>query len=312
MSIIGKIQGKINQKINSFVRRTQWFSQEMFGDCEKFWSHKTYNLDLINLGSGAAKYGFDYSGIDLKTANWAMMPQTLVGDKVILENYLSFLKPDKAIVIITICPFSCLDDGKNYLPDKIYTVADMLSIPEFAYERKLKIYDVKLHPLKYFPMMSIFAEIKHLGRRVIKRKVTSESLKNNVNFWIDSWKKQFSIYNLSDEFSLVNKDRFELSVKALDNLIRECLAHSFKPVIILPPVSKYLLECFDKDFQQRFIYDFLQSSNYKDVKFFNYLGDKEFADDCLYRNANFLNAQGAKKFTKRVISDLRQAEIIKQ
>lgn len=301
---------KIRNRLNSIVRKSYWFNQIAFSDCQKFWDHDEYNLDLVNLGSSSAKFGFDYSDIDLRTANWAMAPQTFVGDRAILANYLSFLKPEKAVVILTICPFTCLDDGKSYLPDKIYTVVDMLSIPDFAFERKMSIYDVKKNPIKYYPVYRILPEIKHLFIKQRSRTMNSKQLEEDAVQWIESWKKQFSIYELSYDFSILNKDRFALSVKAYDKLLDECFVHQFTPVVVLPPVSNALLKYFDTAFQQQYIYDYLKSSKYKDVRFMNYLGDAEFREDNLYRNANFLNSKGAKLFTKRVIDDLNKVGIV--
>ncbi len=306
------IRNKIKNYANAVIRHTSWYDQEVFGDCKKFWCQKTYNLDLVNLGSGAAKYGFDYSGIELKTANWAMAPQTFVGDYVVLSNYLSYLKTEGAVVIITLCPFTCLDDGKRYLPDKIYTIADMSSIPDFSIERKVKIYNVKDNPLRYFPLMRVWQELKKgLFRQKLPR-MSSEELKKNAEYFIESWKSQFSLTRFSDEFSLVNKDRFYFSVQAFDRLVALCKDHNFKPVLILPPVSKYLLEYFDSDFQQKFIYDYVNSSKFHDILFLNYLGDKEFENDKIFRNSNFLNPEGAKMFTNRVIGDLIKAGIINE
>ena len=47
-----------------------------------------------------------------------------------------------------------------------------------------------------------------------------------------------------------------------------------------------------------------------DVPFLNYLDDAEFLDNDLYRNAFFLNDNGASKFTKRVVRDLKGIEYL--
>ena len=303
------IRSKIKYYVNAVIRRTSWYDQDIFGDCRKFWNHRIFNLDLVNLGSGAAKYGFDYSETSLRAANWAMAPQTFVGDYVVLANYLSYLK-EEAVVIMTLCPFTCLDDGKRYLPDKMYTIADMISIPDFAIERKMKTLDVKNNPVRYFPLMRVGSELIFFLFGSKMPRMNSEKLEKSAKVFIDSWKEQFSLIRLSDEFSLVNKDRFFFSVQAFDRLLTLCKDHHFKPVLILPPVSRHLLQYFDDDFQKRYIYDYVNSSKYTDVPFLNYLGDKEFEDDNLYRNANFLNPEGARKFTKRVLDDLVKKGIV--
>ena len=39
--------------------------------------------------------------------------------------------------------------------------------------------------------------------------------------------------------------------------------------------------------------------------FLNYLDETSFKDNSLFTNSYFLNAKGAKQFTKRVLSDLK-------
>ncbi|MFK2344631.1 hypothetical protein ACIXNK_10290 [Bacteroides fragilis] len=101
---------KIFRKVNGLLRRSYWVNEVVFPDCKKFWNHNTYGLELVNLGSSSAKYGFNYDGVDIKAANWAMAPQTFVGDYAILSNYSSYLKPG-ATILISFCPFSSLGGG---------------------------------------------------------------------------------------------------------------------------------------------------------------------------------------------------------
>ena len=102
------ISGIIQRVLNKLVRKSYWYNNIAFGNCEKFWMHRTFDLDVVNLGSSSSVAAFDYSGfVNLKTANWAMTPQTLVADLEILRNYSCYLRKG-ATVIIPLCPFSCL------------------------------------------------------------------------------------------------------------------------------------------------------------------------------------------------------------
>lgn len=102
----------IKIKLNGLIRRSYWYNNILFPDCKKFWSHNTFNLDVVNLGSNSGKYAFEYSEEHVKAANWAMGPQTLLADFEILKNYCSYLKND-AVVIIPLCPFTCLGGVAN-------------------------------------------------------------------------------------------------------------------------------------------------------------------------------------------------------
>lgn len=49
-------------------------------------------LDVVNLGSSSGVYDFDYSDMGCKGMNWAVAPQTMVGDFLILKRYRKFLR----------------------------------------------------------------------------------------------------------------------------------------------------------------------------------------------------------------------------
>ena len=78
-------------KANGLVKRTFWYNQVVFPGCRKFWEIKTFNLDVINLGSTASYCAFDYSTVNhLKCANFALPSQYLLADYEILLNYCSY------------------------------------------------------------------------------------------------------------------------------------------------------------------------------------------------------------------------------
>lgn len=81
-----------------------WYQQK-FQDCQKFWKGVTEGLEIVNLGSNSAFYGFDYSNLPIKAANWAMRPQSFPQDLAILKTYYRYLRP-RAIILIALCPYS--------------------------------------------------------------------------------------------------------------------------------------------------------------------------------------------------------------
>ena len=78
--------------IKRWVRKSKWFNEIVFKDCEKFWTLNDYNIDVVNLGSSSGVHAFNYEEQDLKGKNWAMSPQSLLMDFAILKNYVSYLK----------------------------------------------------------------------------------------------------------------------------------------------------------------------------------------------------------------------------
>ena len=135
------MRNKILRLINAGIRRkSYWYNNVLFADCPKFWNSQTFNLDVVNLGSSSGKYAFDYSGLGLKGANWAMAPQSLVADLAVLKTYSSFLKPQGGIVLMPLCPFSCLGGSSLYLSDKYYSILRMSSIPYGSYRKQQEVF----------------------------------------------------------------------------------------------------------------------------------------------------------------------------
>ena len=123
------MKGKIKYILNALIKRGYWFNNVFFEGCRKMSMYSTFNTDVINLGSTSAVHAFNYDGLGLKAGNWAMTRNPLLGDYAILKNYSSFLKKDRSIVIITLCPFSSLAGSYNFLDDRYYTFLYPSTIP---------------------------------------------------------------------------------------------------------------------------------------------------------------------------------------
>ena len=301
MSLVNIFLKKIYGKLNVAIRCTHWYNDVVFPDCRKFWNQQEMNLDVVNLGSSSAKCGFDYSGFGVKGANWAMQPQSFVGDLAILENYSSYLKSG-ATVIIPICPFSSLGGGNDDLADKYYSVIRFISMPHASLKKRQAIQDLMNHPLMYYPLFEMFKDLAYALHS--KKEIVVNDLEADANRWILSWKREFSLYDLHYPFSLINVDRFNDSVEALRRLLETCKDHEYKPVLVLPPLSKHLSSKLDDGFRKQFIYDFVDRANTVGAPFLNYLDDTRFEDDRFYKNAYLIGRNGMKAFTKQVLKDL--------
>lgn len=287
-------------KLNALIRRSQWMNEDMFPDCSKFWNHNKFNIEVVNLGSLSAKYGFNYDSNSAASANWAMKSQSFVGDYAILSNYCSYIK-EGATVIIPICPFSFLGGGNLDLSDKYYTIVRPISIPNASLQRRNAVLDIYKNPVKYVPFYSILASIKHIFFRQKKVKVDFEK---NADQLIDAWKKEFTIYDLSYPLSLVNLDRYCDSVAALKKLLLFCQSHNYKAIIVFPPITNHLSKKFNEKVRCNYIDNFVKESNITNVPFLNYIDHVELSKDEYYKNSFVLNEKGARLFTDIVMDDI--------
>lgn len=287
----------IHSVLNKVARRSYWYNNIVFADCAKFWYHRTFDMDVVNLGSSSALAAFDYSAFpQLKTANWAMAPQTLVADFEILRNYSCYLKKG-ATVIIPLCPFSCLGGSNDDLADKYYTILNLASMPHASYRRQQQQMQIKNSPWRYYP----FAQL--LARNPKKKTIETSSFEADAIMRMESWRKEFSMIRFSDSLSLVNKDAFDDGTELLSQMFDYCIERGFNPVFVLPPVSEAMRKQFTPQMKQLFIDDFVKKGVAGKAKFLDYFADTRFGDDC-FLNSFFMNGVGAKRFTEIVLKEM--------
>lgn len=295
------IRGIIQRVLNKLARRSYWYNHIAFGDCNKFWNHRTFDLDVVNLGSSSSVAAFDYSGIaGVKTANWAMAPQTLVADFEILRNYSCYLRKG-ATVIIPLCPFSCFGGSNDELADKYYTVLNIASMPHASYRRQQQQMQIKNNPWRYYPLAQM------LSRKPKTKNLDAGAFESDAKMRMESWRKEFSMIRFSDPLSLVNKDAYHDGAKILGEMVDYCLVREFKPVLVMPPVSKAMQNQFTPEMKSLFVDAFVKEGVGEKVVFLDYFAEERF-DVSDFQNSFMLNAAGAKKFTEVVLKD---AEVVK-
>lgn len=291
------ISGIIKRVLNKLARRSYWYNHIVFGDCCKFWNHRTFDLDVVNLGSSSSVAAFDYSGFpQLKTANWAMAPQTLVADFEILRNYSCYLKKG-ATVIIPLCPFSCLGGSNDDLSDKYYTVLNIASIPHASYRRQQLQIQIKNNPWRYYPLAEL------MTKKPSKKGIEKETFEADAKMRMESWRKEFSMIRFTDPLSLVNQDAYHDGAKVLGQMVDFCIERELNPILVMPPVSEAMRKQFRPDMKALFIDEFVKEGIGEKVKFIDYFADNRFEKDD-FLNSFILNVEGAKKFTEIVLKDV--------
>lgn len=303
LNVMKKILFLFYKAANKIIRNMKWYNYYWQG-AQKFWDIKTFGIDVINLGSGAAFHDFNYSGCNVKGMNWALSPQSLVHDYNILRNYFSYLK-EGACVIITVCPFSCLysmyDRQSNF---KYYTFLHPATIINFDDNEREKALSIKLNPFKEMPVKSILftvrellSNIKHFAFSNAKKK----NLKNSADSILSSWMKQFGINDLNSMLSPKHIEEQNSRRRTLDEMINFCKERQLKPIIVIPPMHHTLTSQFTHKMINNYINNFLLNI---DAPIMNYMEDSMFQDDNYFENALFLNNKGAMLFTRTLLEDI--------
>lgn len=317
----------IRRKVKSALRlvtgcnllyKTQWYQQmfvgadhETYPDNVWYRNHDERNFDVVNLGSSGGKWAFDYTDAGVKGMNWAQQPQTLLEDFNLLCHYHSILRKN-GYVLITIMPFTGLNkstgirDAMKYL--KIETQGKAIQPYMFKEACRYAQYPI------LFGKPAIKALLKYILGREAKPTVhpstldsnpmNTEQLQQDAKRWMMGWKHQFSIEDFESPLTEQNQRGREYRINLMRELIDFCLERSYQPVYVIPPVTEYLAKEFTPKFRQIYIYDYLKQVD-RNIPLLDYSEDREMMQKDLYFNSFFLNQQGTKLFTQRVLKDLK-------
>lgn len=304
------------------IKKTQWYSRifvdtehQVYPDNTWYRTHNERNFDVVVLGSSGAKWAFDFSNLPIKAMNWAQQPQTLVEDFNLLRCYHSILCKG-GNVIITIMPFTGLNKETGLMDAVKYLKIDTQGEPIQPYLYK-KACRYANYPI-LFGKPAIKALIKFILRReetidrfakamVPVNAMNAEQLDRDAKRWIDGWKRQFSIADFDAPLTPQNMKGREYRISVMRDLVDFCVERGYRPVYVIPPVTKHLAKYYTRTFEQNYIYSYLKEVN-REVLILDYSKESDLQKDELYFNSFFLNAMGRKVFTKRVLDDLHLVE----
>ena len=298
--------------MNALYKRTNDY-RNIFADTEKFRNDASIpnGLQLVNLGSNHPKFGFNYDGLNVKAMNWGVGPQSLEYDFAILRKECHHLA-DNAAVLIPICvlnfflyrhPFGEHLKYYGILPDK-----DIV-----GYSQKTKTacidYPLLFHPKK---LKRLIKDVSPASDRLLinNNPMNEEQLKADADFWINCWNREFDIDINNLVLSDINKTNIKRNIHLLHEMIQFCLDRKLRPVICILPVTDYLGNRFSEDFVNNQILAYVHEANTQKCLVLNHLKDKRFTDSSLYINSFFFNLHGRKQFTKMIVEELKDNQIL--
>ena len=295
----------IENILNQFAFSSRWYNEVAFRDCRKFWELKDFNIDVVNLGSTSGTYDFNYDGLGIKGSNWAVAPQTVVGDFAILKQYTPHLKKG-TVVLYPLCPFTSISGAVDYVEDRCYSFLNLESIPNGHYIRKTRVEQMRNNPILYYPFRSLIADLKYkvFGHKK-SRVLTDDELYRDADAMMSGWSSQFKIGNLSLPFTGRYKEVYERGVALLREMSSYCRTNGFRLVILVPPVHKSLAEKFSPSDRDNLIDSFIKAASDGYFDYYNMMIDDTFSNDnALFRSSYYLNEKGSKLYTKYILTQL--------
>lgn len=292
------------------VKRTNWYRNNIpnvdnYPGDKWYREHLDRNYDIVNLGSSSAVFCFNYEGLGVRAFNWALKPQSMEYSFKILKQYYSILRMN-GIVLIPFCPFSGLSvTGKwsEITNDKYYHILDQTLIDNYDDVEKRR-----QHPFLAMPVASIKRLIKDVPvNDMYSHNVqcnTTDEFIHSAKQWIDLWMKQFNITDLNQPLSKENLIGRKSRLVIVKDILCFCHERDLKPVIVLPPAHHSLNYYFTSTFVKNYITSFIEELNAPSVRVLDYLNHPSFTKDELFQDAYYMNNQGARIFTKQVLTDL--------
>lgn len=298
--------------LNALYKRTNDY-RNIFADTEKFRNDDNIpnGLQLVNLGSNHPKFGFSYDGLNVKAMNWAVGPQSLEYDFAILRKEYHHLA-DNAVVLIPICVLNFFlyrhPFGEHL---KYYGILPNEDIVGYSQKTKITLIDYPLlfHPKKIKRLIKDVSAVTN-NLLIDTNPMNENQLKTDADFWINCWNREFDIDINNLVLSDINKTNIKRNIHLLHEMIQFCLYRKLRPVICILPVTDYLGNRFSEDFVNNQILAYVNEANSQKCPVFNHLKDKRFTDSSLYINSFFFNLHGRKQFTKVIIEELKDKNIL--
>lgn len=312
MNKLMKIPFALPLFLNRLVKKTNWYNnvnpdKSNYLDNEWYRSHLERNYDVVNVGSSSAVFAFDYTGLNVKAFNWAMQPQSLEYSFKILKMYFSILG-QKGIVLIPFSPFSGLSvTGKwaETANDRYFSILDDTLIDDYESVCRRRNYPLFTQPKA--ALKSLVRDVPKVVCGTRKRSCyTEEEFQQDAERWIKNWKREFRIDDMDAPLSDENKKGAESRRKLLSEMIDFCLVRELRPVLVLSPMHPALSNLFTKEFKENYIYSFLRRTNTRNILFLDYFDDKRFVSAEDYDNSFFLSQEGARRFTRIVLEDVKR------
>lgn len=284
--------------LNVAYKRTNHYGEET-GQYRKF-KKIPDNLEIVNLGSNHALYGFRYEGIKQKAFNFALGPQCLFYDFNILKIFTTHLKKGcTVLIVLPPCVFCFGEEGCDN--SKYYHFLPPEMIARFSWRKKiLNVY----FPLLLHPKNARFL-IKD-SKKYSPKENTKDHAEKMAVIRRDAWIRQFGLSDMvSGELPEEIRLNFDKTTRIVSEMIDFCLNKRFKPVLVIPPVSDPLRSLLGEKYLNAALYENIKRANAKNVPVLDYLRDERFSTFALYLNSDFLADSGAVLFTQAVFSDLK-------
>lgn len=195
-------------------------------------------LEIVNIGSGPAYYGINYSFCKRKGYNLATAPQNFCYGFKLLRHFSKNISNGATIIITIMAPMSFgynKDIFRSDYSDKYYGVLPACDIDGYSVKRLF----ITKHPflIRLIAILKRILKQNHAAGKANKRSV--------VQIWMD----EFELQNLKDPNQSMNHRKiFEEKIDLLTEMIDYIRRNGWNAVILIPPIPPKTREQISGDF----------------------------------------------------------------
>lgn len=267
----------------------------MYAELKKFESLAKLNgLEIINLGTGMGYYDFNYNKLPVNAFNFALPQQNLYFDYQLLRTYSDLMRRNCIVCVV--------------LPYFIFC-ADCLKDVMKKYERYYSLLPREIvEPYCCVPYdNSILKDRENTAQeKILKYVLNEDEMALQSQKALEHWKDELGIISYeTGEVSLHTRNEIGKTQKWLTKILEYCLEMQFRPVIIVPPMSRTLLDKIGLLFRKLNFYDIVEKVVPKDIQLLDYTESEFFCNPTLYGWPGFLAESASEIFTKDVLQKIR-------
>ena len=247
-------------------------------------------LEVINVGSTAAVYSFDYSLLGKEGANLAMTPQPLLYDYRLLQQYIDNLRPCGNI-FICLCQFTFLVESYEHPAAhlKYYDCLDKEKISGYSSLRRFL--------WEHMPVAVMPSLLKSWIRE--KKKRTEECIDAPAENWMQGWAQEFG---WKEEYQLTGKQKETAGrvYQILLEMTKFCKEQGKRPTVILMPFSEKMHQEIPEKLLRECFWNYIDNYKNNGGEVLDLLSDKELRKPEYYCQSLILNKEGKRVFNRRV------------
>ena len=255
--------------------------------------------DVVNLGSTYAFYDFIYDGLSIRGVNLASRPQYLDVDLMLVKKYGNKMNGAKVIVV---------------LPDFVFAAdAEKMSKQNNAVLLRFYPWEVKWFSVSGYVKAiyrAVKGKLKSAAKRILRPVLKKHISPSNASVAekqraaearTESWENALGIPSMNSGVVPPEIQRhIEENIQRLNEIIRLLKKAGAEPYIVVPPVSEILNGIVTEECMQKYLFEPISEREDKSVPVLNFLYAPEYQNADMYLNADCLNAESARLFTREL------------